>query len=142
MRRGKRCRFLQMALATTLATPFLFTPHSGCLAARTADPAPGEDGSVELVEPVTPQTRVTKQALSEVPATVRLVDARATPKTAALASFLTGVGQSHFVLYGHQNDLHHKAGMADGNPSDTHDIVHDYPAIAGLDFQALEHGEF
>ncbi|WP_294144283.1 glycosyl hydrolase [uncultured Selenomonas sp.] len=143
MRRGKRCRFLRTALSATLATPFLFVPQFAELAARTADPAPIEDGSVELVEPILPQTRVTKQVLEgRAPNTVRLVDAQATAKTAALASFLTGVGRSQFVLYGHQNDLHHKAGMADGNPSDTHDIVHDYPAIAGLDFQALEHGDF
>lgn len=54
MRRGKRCRFLRTALSATLATPFLFVPQFAELAARTADPAPIEDGSVELVEPILP----------------------------------------------------------------------------------------
>lgn len=139
----RHAALLRSALAATLSTPFFVLQAPAYAAVRTADPAPDADGYVELVEPVQPQADVTRQALGDaVPHTVHLVDAQATPRTARLAAFLAGIGRSPFVLYGHQNDLHHKVNTASKNPSDTHDLVHDYPAVAGLDFQALEHGEF
>ncbi|MCI6284887.1 hypothetical protein [Selenomonas sp.] len=109
----RHAALLRSALAATLSTPFFVLQAPAYAAVRTADPAPDDDGYVELVEPVQPQADVTRQALGDaVPHTVHLVDAQATPRTARLAAFLAGIGRSPFVLYGHQNDLHHKVNTA------------------------------
>lgn len=74
------------------------------------------------------------------PSKVKLVDSSATSKTANLYSYLTGVGKSDYVLYGHQNDTHHKAGNGPTN-SDTKDITGSISAIVGIDALSLTGSE-
>lgn len=73
---------------------------------------------------------------------VTLVDAESTETTASLYSYLKGIGQSEKVLYGHQNDTHHKAVLKDsGTNSDTKDITGSIAAIVGIDTLSLTGAE-
>ena len=140
-------RLLSMALAAMLmgGLPFSYTcteaADRNAAQAQVKDPAPDADGFVARVHPVEPQQKLQMKDL-RLPKTMKLVDAKATPATAGLAAFLHGVAKSPYVLYGHQNDVLHKSGQASKNPSDTYDDVGDYAAVAGVDFQALHHGDF
>lgn len=117
------------------------TASAASLTAGAEDVRPDSEGWVRRVRPVEPQARLTAADIA-LPASVRLADRAASPRTVYLARLLKGVERSPYVLYGHQNDLHHKANASAASPSDTFIDVGDYPAVSGFDFQALEHGEF
>lgn len=68
------------------------------------------------------------------PKNVSLVDANATKETASLYSYLMGVGKSEQVIFGHQNDTHHKGGkLDDGTNSDTKDVTGSIAGVVGID---------
>lgn len=71
-----------------------------------------------------------------------LVDKQADDKTRQLYCYLVAMGQSSRVMYGHQNDLWHKAGSKSLSFSDTKDVVGDYPAVLGMDVLSLLGNEF
>lgn len=100
------------------------------------------DKYVKLTATTTPQDKVEPKDLSIDP-TVKLVDSSATDKTASLYAYLKGVGKSEYVLYGHQNDTHHKAGHkdTDNTNSDTKDITGSTSAIIGSDALSLTGAE-
>lgn len=91
-----------------------------------------EDPYVEkTVEPV-------KQGLVEVdslemPSEVKLVDNEATKATADLYAYLKALGKTDKVIYGHQNDTHHKALYKQGTNSDTKDVTGSIAGIIGMD---------
>lgn len=91
-----------------------------------------EDPYVEkTVEPV-------KQGLVEVdslemPSEVKLVDNEATKATADLYTYLKALGKTDKVIYGHQNDTHHKALYKQGTNSDTKDVTGSIAGIIGMD---------
>lgn len=91
-----------------------------------------EDPYVEkTVEPV-------KQGLVEVdslemPSEVKLVDNEATQATADLYAYLKALGKTDKVIYGHQNDTHHKALYKQGTNSDTKDVTGSIAGIIGMD---------
>ncbi|MDO5391474.1 MAG: glycosyl hydrolase, partial [Eubacteriales bacterium] len=78
-----------------------------------------------------------------IPPSVRLVDEKATSETAELYAYLKGVGQSSYVLYGHQNDTHHKGGRSyeGSSTSDTRDLTGSIAAICGIDSLSLTGAE-
>ena len=128
---------LALTASPLAGMPMLDLPTAAAAAARTDN----TDGYVAKVRAAQPQQKLDCSKL-KIPAAVRLADSKATPRTAALAAFLHGVGGSGSVLYGHQNDLHHKVNTSSRNPSDTYDAVRDYPAVVGFDVQAMEGGDF
>lgn len=77
------------------------------------------------------------------PSSVKLVDKDAVSETSELYAYLAGVGKSDYVLYGHQNDTHHKGGGAyDGSTnSDTKDLTGSIAAICGIDSLSLTGAE-
>jgi mannan endo-1,4-beta-mannosidase len=79
----------------------------------------------------------------EAPAKVRLVDDKAIPAVAKLYAYLDAVGRSDAVLYGHQNDIHHKAGpKGEGfTNSDTKDVTGSIAAVMGIDTLSLTGNE-
>ena len=78
----------------------------------------------------------------KMPTTVKLVDSGATESTADLYAYLNGVGKTDYVLYGHQNDTHHKTVLKDsGTNSDTKDITGSIAAISGIDALSLTGAE-
>ena len=96
------------------------------------------DGYVTKTEQTTPQTPIDLSVLT-IPTEVALADPKATTSTADLYAYLQGIAKSDKVLYGHQNDTHHKAGWNGGGASnsDTYDMVGDYPAVIGIDALSL-----
>lgn len=73
---------------------------------------------------------------------VRLVDKNSTDETAKLYAYLKAVGKEDKVLYGHQNDTHHKAVLkSSGTNSDTKDLTGSLAAIVGIDTLSLTGAE-
>ncbi|MHB8064420.1 MAG: glycosyl hydrolase, partial [Ruminiclostridium sp.] len=72
---------------------------------------------------------------------VKLVDDQAISATSQLYAYLEAVGKTDSVLYGHQNDIHHKAGNATLTNSDTKDVTGSISAIMGIDALSLTGNE-
>lgn len=72
-----------------------------------------------------------------------LVDGNATEATKNLYAYLKAVGESDSVIFGHQNDTHHKAGTAgDGfSTSDTEDVTGSIAGVVGIDTLSLTGNE-
>ena len=78
----------------------------------------------------------------ETQSSVKLVDDKATSETSSLYSYLIGVGKSDKVIYGHQNDTHHKAVLKDKDTnSDTKDLTGSIAGICGIDTLSLTGAE-
>lgn len=73
-------------------------------------------------------------------ADVALVDAEAIEATKQLYAYLKAVGESDSVIFGHQNDTHHKAGSGDTN-SDTKDVTGSISGVVGIDALSLTGNE-
>lgn len=104
---------------------------------------------VDATIPVESQTAVSVNAdsISEngtttpTPAQVRLVDDKAIPAASQLYAYLEAVGKSDSVLFGHQNDIHHKAGNKALTNSDTKDVTGSISAVVGVDALSLTGNE-
>lgn len=74
---------------------------------------------------------------------VKLVDNYAKDYVASLYSYLDAIGKTELVLYGHQNDIHHKAGNKgkEYSGSDTKDVTGSYSAVVGIDTLSLTGNE-
>lgn len=74
---------------------------------------------------------------------VALVDAKAIDATKNLYAYLKAVGESDSVIFGHQNDTHHKAGsLGDGfSSSDTKDVTGSIAGVVGIDTLSLTGNE-
>ena len=81
-----------------------------------------------------------KKEKVEIPSIKRqLCDPKASPCALNLASYLVGLVENGKILYGHQNDLHCKAGPADPSftSSDTRDACGECAGVMGLDALSL-----
>jgi len=78
-----------------------------------------------------------------IPAEVSLADADAVEATKKLYAYLEAVGKSDSVIFGHQNDTHHKAGAkGDGfSNSDTKDVTGSIAGVIGIDALSLTGNE-
>lgn len=78
-----------------------------------------------------------------IPTEVSLVDAKAMEATKNLYAYLEAVGKSDSVIFGHQNDTHHKAGSkGDGfSNSDTKDVTGSIAGVVGIDTLSLTGNE-
>ena len=81
-----------------------------------------EEVYVEKTTVPKPQDKVTLDEL-KMPSFVKLVDSEATESTADLYAYLTAVGKTDKVIYGHQNDTHKKSVYKGGSESDTKDVT-------------------
>lgn len=70
---------------------------------------------------------------------VSLVDPNANEATKNLYAYLKAIGESDSVIFGHQNDTHHKAGSkAEGfSNSDTKDVTGSIAGVIGIDVLSL-----
>lgn len=75
-------------------------------------------------------------------ATVSMADKKATAQAKKLYAYLKAVGASDSVIYGHQNDIHHKAGNADLSNSDTKDVTGSISGVFGIDALSLTGNEY
>lgn len=78
-----------------------------------------------------------------IPTEVSLADANAVEATKNLYAYLEAVGKSDSVIFGHQNDTHHKAGSkGDGfSNSDTKDVTGSIAGVIGIDTLSLTGNE-
>ncbi|MDE7321210.1 MAG: hypothetical protein K2N73_00520 [Lachnospiraceae bacterium] len=74
---------------------------------------------------------------------VALVDAKAIDATKNLYAYLKAVGESDSVIFGHQNDTHHKAGSMgeEFSTSDTKDVTGSIAGVVGIDVLSLTGNE-
>ena len=81
-----------------------------------------------------------KVAIAE---SVALVDAKAIDATKNLYAYLKAVGESDSVIFGHQNDTHHKAGSLGESfsSSDTKDVTGSIAGVVGIDTLSLTGNE-
>lgn len=92
---------------------------------------------VEKVKQPVKQEQIEIATLRE-DASDKLVDRNAMKEVVSLYTYLKAVGNTNKVLYGHQNDTHHKAVLQGVNTnSDTKDITGSIAAIVGIDSLSL-----
>lgn len=81
----------------------------------------------------------------KMPKQVKLVDSKVIGQAANLYAYLIGIGKTDKVLYGHQNDTHHKAILKNGaegtSNSDTKDLTGSIAGICGIDALSLTGAE-
>lgn len=79
----------------------------------------------------------------EVPKEAALADAGANEATRKLYAYLSAIGTSDSVIFGHQNDTHHKAGAkGEGfTESDVKDITGSIAGVVGIDTLSLTGNE-
>lgn len=83
-----------------------------------------------------------KQLAEKAPKKITLTDRKATPEAVALYQYLTALPQTGHILYGHQNDVHHKMfRTTDGSSSDTEDITGSIAGVVGMDALSLTGAE-
>ena len=93
---------------------------------------------VDITEEIKAQTSIDVNNL-DILNKVKLVDEKAISETASLYSYLIGVGKTDKVIFGHQNDTHHKGGKYEipgdtsGIKSDTLDITGSIAGLVGMD---------
>ena len=93
---------------------------------------------VEITEEVKEQTAINVSEL-DTPNDVKLVDEKVSAETASLYSYLMGLSKTDKVIFGHENDTHHKGGkyeIPDGDSeikSDTLDITGSIAGLVGMD---------
>ncbi len=73
---------------------------------------------------------------------VNMVDKDATAAARAVYAYLEAVGTSDSVIYGHQNDIWHKAGSASLSNSDTKDVTGTISGVVGIDTLSLTGDEY
>lgn len=100
-----------------------------------------EDIDVDSTIPVDDQTNLSLKDL-KVASEVTLVDQDADDSTKAVYAYLKGIGESDYVIYGHQNDTWHKAGSKELSNSDTKDVTGSISGIVGLDVLSLVGNEY
>ncbi len=70
--------------------------------------------------------------------TARLTDRQAIPAVRSLYRYLAALPQKGYVLYGHQNDAHHKMfRIKSGTESDTKDVTGSLSGVVGIDALSL-----
>lgn len=128
LRTAIACALMGSLSATALANP-LTDPNDPAYVERTisADNAKAKAEAPSLAE------------LRAIPVgEFTLTDAQATPETKSLYRYLRALPQTGHVIYGHENDVHHKMFRPeDGSESDTKDITGSIAGVVGFDALSL-----
>lgn len=103
--------------------------------------AGAEDLDVDSTIQVKDQTNLSLNDLS-VASRITLVDKDADDSVRAAYAYLKGIGESDYVIYGHQNDTWHKAGSKELSNSDTKDVTGSISGIVGIDALSLVGNEY
>jgi mannan endo-1,4-beta-mannosidase len=92
----------------------------------------------------TPNASPAQAPRLNLPASVQLADGEASAETARLYAYLKALGDTDKVIYGHQNDMHHKRGAAytGSTQSDTKDITGSFAGIMGIDTLSIIGNEY
>ena len=133
-----RKKLLAMAVGISLSMPL----WSGVVNASVLD---NPQDKVYVEHNVLPDNGKAKKemlTMSEVeklaPLTNKLVDKQVIPEAARLYRYLLAVPEAGKVIYGHQNDTHHKMFLVDsGSESDCKDVTGSIAGVVGLDSLSL-----
>lgn len=89
---------------------------------------------VDITEEVTSTPTIVDINELQTPSKSSFVDSNITDEASSLYAYLMGIGKSDKVIFGHQNDTHHKGGkLENGTNSDTKDITGSISGIVGID---------
>ncbi|MDY2628978.1 MAG: glycosyl hydrolase [Lachnospiraceae bacterium] len=102
---------------------------------------PAADISVDSTISVNDQTALSASDLN-LPSDITLVDKEADADTKAVYAYLKGIGESEYVLFGHQNEIWHKAGSQELSNSDVRDVTGTISGIVGIDALSLVGNEY
>ena len=100
-----------------------------------------DDGYVTRTVQPAKQEKVDLKKL-QTPTQVALTDAKAIPNAAKLYSFLGGIADSDYVLYGHMNDLLMHAGPGKAGTSDTFTMLRDEKGVHNFLYVYSPNGPF
>ncbi|MDR0644707.1 MAG: hypothetical protein LBG05_07345 [Treponema sp.] len=106
--------------------------------------AEGEPIDVELTKTPTDEPTKINPASLNIASSVALVDPNAIDSVKRLYAYLDAVGKTDYVLFGHQNDLHHKRGVfyEGSTTSDVKDITGSLAAVMGIDSLSFTGAEY
>ena len=79
---------------------------------------------------------------TDIASAITLVDGNADENTKVLYAYLKAVGDSDSVIFGHQNDTWHKAGISGLSNSDTKDVTGSISGVVGIDTLSLVGNEY
>lgn len=77
-----------------------------------------------------------------IPSEIKLADKKADASVKKVYAYLQAVGASDSVIYGHQNDISHKAGNENLSYSDTKDVTGSIAGVFGIDTLSLTGNEY
>ncbi len=155
-------RLYMAALAAVLAVPlknFLLGNLTGAAFAAPASQENPKDFSVDSTVPVQKETSLSldggrlilaegnEKQESSLLEQVYLADSQASESVRQIYAYLSAVGQTKGVIYGHQNDIWHKAGTRPDEKngltdSDTADVTGSIAGIVGIDTLSLTGDEY
>lgn len=93
-----------------------------------------DDIYVDITEEITKTPTVVDINELQTPSNSSFVDSNITDEAASLYAYLMGIGKSDKVIFGHQNDTHHKGGkLENGTNSDTKDVTGSIAGVVGID---------
>ncbi|MDR1559162.1 MAG: CIA30 family protein [Clostridiales bacterium] len=103
----------------------------------------GDGAGVDITRTPEGQTPIDVNQLT-VPSSVSVADTDATDETKNLLAYLSAVGLTDKVIFGHQNDTHHKAGgtFEGSTYSDSKDLTGSIAGVAGIDSLSLIGDEY
>lgn len=85
---------------------------------------------------------ITGAGNSQIAQNITLADKDATDDAKEVYAYLQAIGQTDSVIFGQQNNTHHKAGAAELSNSDTKDVVGSYAGVIGMDTLSLTGNEY
>ena len=85
---------------------------------------------------------ITGAGNSQIAQNITLADKDATDDAKEVYAYLQAIGQTDSVIFGQQNNTHHKAGAAELSNSDTMDVVGSYAGVIGMDTLSLTGNEY
>ncbi len=120
---------------------------------KEAEPDTSIDSSIAVKSAAEQQVKVSAGKLitqkkdgstqkTEIASEVSLADPSANLAARRIYAYLKAVGSSDSVIYGHQNDISHKAGNAELSSSDTKDVTGSVSGIFGIDTLSLTGNEY
>ncbi|WP_167955167.1 glycosyl hydrolase [Anaerosporobacter faecicola] len=83
-----------------------------------------------------------EQETTVLPTEISLVDKDASNAVKQTYAYLKAMGETDNVIFGHQNDTHHKAGSNTLSDSDTYDVTGSYAGVIGMDTLSLTSNEY
>ena len=133
-----RKKLLAMAVGVSLSMPLLAGVAQASVLDNPQDKAYVERSVLPDNAKAQKEALTTAEVENLTPLTNKVVDKQLTPEAARLYRYLLAVPKAGKVIYGHQNDTHHKMFRVDsGSESDCKDVTGSIAGVVGLDSLSL-----